>query len=142
MNMSHLSGISSMNTGTYTETAHQANWKATQKPPQENISRVSPRWGVKGKEESGTKKKINEDGQSGHNSFKILEEEVGNNRANQELETNTMEKDRDASMEDIPQNNQQKDVLKIATRNAKNRSAKNGTTINSISGYIPILVSC
>jgi len=32
-------------------------------------------------------------------------------------------------------------VLKIATRNVKNRSAKNITNINSISGYIPILVS-
>jgi len=32
-------------------------------------------------------------------------------------------------------------MLKIATRNAKYRSAKNSIAINSISGYIPILVS-
>jgi len=31
--------------------------------------------------------------------------------------------------------------LKIAKRNAKNRNTKNSTAINSISGYIPILVS-
>lgn len=34
-----------------------------------------------------------------------------------------------------------KGMLKIATRNAKYRSAKNSTAINSISGYLPILVS-
>ena len=57
MNMSHLGVISAMNTGTYTETAHQRKWRGTQKPPQAKILRVSLRWGVKRKEESGTKRK-------------------------------------------------------------------------------------
>ena len=57
MNMSHASAISAMNMGTYTGIAHQTNWRATQKPPQEKIPRVSVTWGAKGKEESGTKRK-------------------------------------------------------------------------------------
>ena len=32
-------------------------------------------------------------------------------------------------------------VLKMATRNDKNRNAKNNIAINNISGYIPVLIS-
>ena len=65
--------------------------------------------GGKGKGGKRHKRKINEDGQLSHNSFKILEEEVGNNGANQKSETKTNEKDKDTSMEDIPENSQQQD---------------------------------
>jgi len=52
--MSHLDVISALNTSTFTEISHSKNWKATKKPPQVKILRVSRRWGVRGKEESGT----------------------------------------------------------------------------------------
>jgi len=46
-------------------------------------------------------KKINEERQLSHNSFKILEEEDGNKETNQEMENIITEKERDASMEGI-----------------------------------------
>lgn len=79
---------------------------ATRKDP-EGFTKV----GGKAKGGKWYQNKINEDGKPSHNSFKILEEEDRNNEANQEVETNTNDKDRDASMEDIRDNNQQKDHL-------------------------------
>ena len=56
-------------------------------------------------------KNINEERQLSHNSFKIPEEEDGNKETNPEMENIITEKKRDASMEDIPENSQQKDDL-------------------------------
>ena len=83
----------------------ESNTKTTTGKDPEGFTKV----GGKGKGGKRYQKKINKDEQLSHNCFKILEEEDGNNKANQEAETNTNEKDRDASMEDILENNQQKD---------------------------------
>lgn len=60
--------------------------------------------GGKGKGGKKYQKKANEDKQPSHNSFKILEE-GGNNGMSQASEDNPAEKEKDASVEDIPENN-------------------------------------
>ena len=57
--------------------------------------------GGKGKGGKRPQKKINEEKQSCHNSFKILEEEDENKETNQEMENTITEKERDESMEEI-----------------------------------------
>lgn len=57
---------------------------ATRKDP-EGFTKV----GGKGKGGKWNQKKINEDQQLNHNSFKMLEEEIGNNGENQKSETKT-----------------------------------------------------
>jgi len=68
---------------------------------------------VGGKHKGGKKnqKKTNEDKKPSHNSFKILEEEGGNNGTNQVPEDNPVEKEKDDIMEDIPENNKLKEDL-------------------------------
>ena len=67
--------------------------------------------GGKGKWGKHPHKKINEDKHTRHNSFKILEEEEGNKETVQDMENVTKEQDKEAKMEDIIVNNQQKDDI-------------------------------
>jgi len=85
----------------------ERNVKTTVDKNPEGFTKV----GGKGKGRKRPKKKINEERQPSHNSFKILEEEEGNKETNQEMENVITEKERDDSMEDIIENSQQKNDL-------------------------------
>jgi len=81
--------------------------KATTSKDPEGFTKV----GGKGKGGKQYQKKINEYGQSCHNSFKILEEEVEINETNQESENIHTEKESDTNMEEISENSKQKDDM-------------------------------
>jgi len=66
--------------------------------------------GGKGKGGKKYQRKTSKDKHPSHNSFKILEE-GGNNAMNQALEDNPVEKEKDASMEDVPENNKLKEDM-------------------------------
>lgn len=67
--------------------------------------------GGRGKGGKKNQNKINEEKQPSHNKFKILEEEDGNNGMNLVLEDSPAEKEKDDSMEEIPENNKLKEDL-------------------------------
>lgn len=65
--------------------------------------------GGKGKGGKKYQRKTSMDKHPSHNSFKILEEEDGNNAMNQASKDNPAEKEKDAKMEDVPENNKLKE---------------------------------
>ena len=85
----------------------EGNQKTTVERDHEGFTKVE----TKGKGGKRPPKKANEDKHTRHNSFKILEEEEGNQETVQDMENVTKEQDKVADMEDITVNNQQKDDL-------------------------------
>ena len=79
-----------------------------------NKGKDSERFTKMGGKATGGKKyqrKTSKDKYPTHKSFKILEEEEENNVMNQASEDNPAKKEKDASMEDVPENNKLKEDL-------------------------------
>lgn len=74
----------------------ESSIKATSRKETESFTKV----GGRGKGGRKNQKKIHEEKQPSHNRCKILEEEEGDERMNQVMKDNPVEKEKDGSMED------------------------------------------
>ena len=68
--------------------------------------------GGRGRGGRKNQKKYNEEKKLSQNRFKILEEEEGHDKENQELEDSHVEKEKEDNMENRPKNNQHKEDLR------------------------------